>query len=132
MKSSRGFTVIELIVVIVIFAVAGVLVYTQKQQLQTAHNDERRKIAINAMHYSLEEAFYKTNKYYPPAVDESVLLTVEPDLFVDPNGIKLGEPGSNYRYEATGCVDNKCRGYRLSANLENEADYIKTDRKSED
>ena len=130
MNQSRGFTVIELLVVIVVVAVAGFLVFSQKQDLQTAHEDERRKIAINTMHYSLEEAFFKANKYYPPKIEESVLMTVDPELFTDPNGIKLGDSGSDYRYEATGCVDGKCRGYRLSADLRSEADYVKTDRAS--
>lgn len=132
MKYSRGFTVIELLVVAAILAAAGFLVFSQKLELQKAHNDEQRKTAINAMHYSLKEAFYKTHSYYPPSIDESVLLTVEPSLFTDPNGIKLDEAGSDYRYEATGCVDEKCQGYRLSATLENEADYIKTSEDKDD
>lgn len=132
MNNKRGFTVIELLIVAVILAVAGFLVFTQKQDLQTAHDDEKRKIAINTMHYSLEEAFYKANGYYPTKIEESVLMTVDPELFTDPSGTKLGETGSDYRYEATGCIDGKCRGYRLSATLENEADFVKTNRSNED
>lgn len=126
MKNSSGFTVIEVISVIALLAAAGMLFFSQKQNLQISHDDEMRKTAINAMHYSLEESFYKDNGHYPPSIDESILMTVDPELFTDPYGVKLGEPGSDYRYEAIGCTDSECDGYRLSAALVNEADYVKT------
>ena len=132
MKNSRGFTVIELLVVALILALAGFLVFSQKQDMQVAWDDKHRKTAINAMYYSLEESFFKSNQYYPTKIDESVLTTVDPDLFTDPSGIKLGEAQSDYRYEASGCIDGKCRGYRLSASLQNEADYIKNNLSGED
>lgn len=137
----RGFTVIEIVVVIAFLLFAGVLFLSQKNSLETAHRDEKRKTAINAMYYGLEESFYKEHKYYPEKIDEKNLTTVETSLFTDPNGVKLGQittkvddtevpVQSDYRYEPTNCVDGKCKGYTLRADLEAEGDYIKKSRNS--
>jgi prepilin-type N-terminal cleavage/methylation domain-containing protein len=135
----RGFTVIELIVVIAFLLFAGVLFFVQKNNLQIASRDDARKTAINAMYYSLEESFFKQNGYYPATIDEKNLTTLDSALFTDPNGVKLGQTTekvddedvavqSDYRYEPTNCVDGKCKSYTLRADLEAEADYIKKNR----
>jgi Tfp pilus assembly protein PilE len=139
--NQRGFTVIEIVVVTAFLLFAGVLFLSQKNNLQAAHRDETRKTAINALYYGLEEAFYKEHKYYPEKIDEKNLTTVEPSLFTDPNGIKLGQitmkvdetevpVQSDYRYEPTNCVDGKCKSYTLRADLEAEGDYVKKSRQS--
>lgn len=128
MKRAHGFTIIELLVVIVFLAAIGVIFFIQKNNLQIAGRDEQRKIAINTIHYSLEESFFAKNKYYPVSIDEKVLTTVPAELFTDPFGVKLGESASNYRYEALNCTDDKCKGYSLRTTLENEADFVKTNR----
>ena len=55
MKSSRGFTVIEIIVVISVFAFASAVFFIQRSNFEVANRDQERKTAINAMYYSLEE-----------------------------------------------------------------------------
>ncbi len=124
-KRTSGFTVIEIIFVILILGVASVLFFVQKNDIAVAARDQQRKTAINAMYYGLEEVFYKANHYYPETIDETNLPSVDPTLFTDPNGVKLGTAGSNYRYDATNCSDNKCQAYTLRTTLENEADYVK-------
>lgn len=128
MNKSKGFTVIELIVVIVFLSAAGILFFVQKNNIEVANRDMQRKTAINAMYYALEESFYKTNNYYPAEINETNLKTVAPELFNDPSENTINEEGSDYRYDTTGCVDEKCSGYTLRADLENEADFIKTNR----
>lgn len=130
MKRSQGFTIIELIVAIVFLSAIGLLFFTQKNNLETAGRDEKRKIAINTIYYGLEESFFATNKYYPASIDEKTLATVPPELLKDPRGVKLGDSTSNYRYEPLNCVNEKCKGYSLRTILENEADFIKTNRKN--
>ena len=125
-KRTSGFTVIEIIFVILILGVASVLFFVQKNDLAVAARDQQRKTAINAMYYSLEEVFYKANSYYPETISEASLPSVDPALFTDPNGAKIGTSSSNYPYEAVNCTDNKCRAYTLRTTLENEADYVKT------
>ncbi len=126
MKTERGFTVIELLIVIVVLAAASILFFVQKSNVTTAAQDSQRKTSINAMYYSLENVYYKQNSYYPRTIDETVLPSVDPALFTDPEGNKLGTSNSDYTYTATNCNDNnQCKSYTLTAKLKNEADYVK-------
>jgi len=127
-KQTQGFTIIELMVIILIVTLASVLFFIQKNNVTIAARDQTRKTAINAMYYGLEEVFYKANTYYPKAISEANLLSVDPALFTDPRGVKIGSADSDYRYEPTNCTDDKCRSYTLRTTLENEADFIKDNR----
>lgn len=128
MKHSKGFTVIELIVIIIIVGVTATLLFVQKNNFDAAKRDAERKISINAMYYNLEEVFFEKNGYYPSTIDSKTLRAMDPTLFTDPEGVKLGEADSNYRYEPTGCDNTKCSGYSLRSSMEKEADYVKTNR----
>lgn len=126
MKRSSGFTVIELVVAIVVLGVLAVLLFVQKNTLDQTARDNQRKVAINAMYYNLEKVYFPANKSYPDHVNSGVLKAMDPKLFDDPTGVKLGDALSDYRYEPTGCADGKCKGYSLRAAMEREADFIKT------
>lgn len=128
MKRSLGFTVVELLVVVLILAGASVLFYMQRNTVLEARQDTQRKTAINAMYYNLEEVFYKQNNFYPETISSSVLTAMDPELFKDPDGRALGEQDSDYRYEATDCDAGKCKGYSLRTTLMNEADFVRTNR----
>ncbi len=128
MKSSRGFTVIELVIVAGLFIVASVVFFVQKNQVEIAARDESRKTSINAMYYSLEEVYFKQNQSYPRTISAETLPSVDPDLLKDPNGIKIGEGTSNFRYEPLNCTNDSCKGYSLRTTLENEDDFVKTNR----
>jgi Tfp pilus assembly protein PilE len=127
-KKSSGFTVIELILMVIILGFASILFFVQKNNIQIATQNNTKKTAINAMYYGLEEVFYPANKYYPQTIESDNLKSVDPALFTDPAGIKLGTAGSAYTYTPTNCSDNKCKSYTLKAALTNEADYIKNSR----
>ncbi|MEO5950511.1 MAG: hypothetical protein ABIQ04_03620 [Candidatus Saccharimonadales bacterium] len=128
MRKQQGFTVIEIIIVIVFLGAATVVLLMQRANLASSQRDDQRKIAINAMYYSLEEVFYTKNGYYPTKIDSATLRSVDPDLFTDPNGVKIGDPKSNYRYDGENCDGDKCKAYTLRADLEHEDDYVKTNR----
>lgn len=128
MKRTQGFTVIELIVVILFLATATTLLLVQKNNLSATDRDSQRKIAINAMYYNLEEVYYPKNGYYPATIDSKTLRAMDPTLFTDPSGIKMNDTGAEYRYDGTNCSNNQCKGYTLRASLEKEADYVKTSR----
>jgi prepilin-type N-terminal cleavage/methylation domain-containing protein len=128
MKSSRGFTVIELLIVVALIATAGIIFFVQKNHVEVATRDESRKTSINAMYYSLEEVYFTANKSYPRTISAEVLPSVDPALFTDPNGVKIGEGSSNFRYEPINCTGDSCKGYTLRSTLENEDDYVKTNR----
>jgi hypothetical protein len=124
----HGFTVIELLVLTLLLLIIGVVFWTQKNNIEVASRDDKRKISINAMYYGLEEVFYPTHKYYPKQLTPSTLPSVDDALFKDPNGVLLGKSDSDYRYEGTACTNDRCASYTLRALLENEADYVKKSR----
>lgn len=128
MKRSHGFTVVEIVVVIVFLGVATILLLTQKGNLASAQRDDQRKTAINAVYYNLEEVFFERNGYYPSKIDSKTLRAMDPALFTDPDGIKINEQDSDYRYVGNDCNNNTCKGYILSAELEKEAAYTKKNR----
>lgn len=131
MKSTRGFTVVELLIVVGILAAASILFFIQKSSIESSARDDARRTSINAMYYSLEEVYFKANNAYPRTITNENLPSVDPDLFKDPNGVKIGEANSDFRYEATDCTADACASYTLRTILENEDDYIKTNRKVE-
>ncbi len=128
MKRPHGFTVIELVFVITFAGLATGLLLYQKAGAMAAQRDEVRKTAINAMYYNLEEVFYEKNSYYPESIDSKTLRAMDPQLFTDPDGHKLGESESDYRYESSDCQGEQCKSYSLKSDLENEADFVKTSR----
>lgn len=129
-KHSHGFTVVEIIFVVALLATASVFFFVQKNGIEIVARDDSRKTAINAIYYSLEEVFYPAHKYYPQMINTETLPSVDPNLFTDPNGLKLGQAGSDYTYHPTNCTDGQCKSYTLQATLENENDYIKTNREN--
>ena len=130
MKRSRGFTVVEIVVVLLFLIVAAGLFYNQKFSIDAASRDSMRKTSINAMYYSLEEVFYEKNRYYPQEIDSKTLRSIDPELFSDPDGLPLNDPGSTLQYEGKQCsLDGKCKQYTLTGVLEKESDYVKNSRR---
>lgn len=125
----RGFTILELSVVIIFATLAVILFFVQKINTDAMHRDEQRKEAINAMYYALEEGFFVDNGYYPEEISEENLKVMDPALFTDPNGLNIGSEGSTYSYEPADCENGKCKEYTLRATLEKEDEYIKKSRK---
>lgn len=128
MKSTRGFTTIELLIVVAILAAASVIFFIQKNNIETAGRDDARRTSINALYYSLEEVYAKENKSYPRTLTTKNLPSVDPALFADPNGVNIGESASDFRYDPTDCTGDSCKSYTLRTSLEQEDDYIKTNR----
>lgn len=129
MKRSQGFTVIELLVVLVLLGVGGWLFFSEKASVTAAERDTSRKISINSMYYNLEEVYYPKHKAYPASIDSKTLRAMDPELFKDPSGVKLGEDGSDFRYKGIDCsTDGKCKAYKLTSTMEREGDYEKTNR----
>ena len=128
MKRERGFTILELVVVIFFASLLLILFFLQKLNLDAMHRDEQRKEAINAMYYALEEGFHAKNGYYPENISEENLKVMDPSLFTDPSGINLGQEDSDYTYEPANCSNGKCKEYTLKAQMEKEDTYIKKNR----
>ena len=129
-KKSNGFTVIEILFVAILLGLASVIFFVQKNNLSAIARDDKNKTSINAIYYSLEEVFYPTNKFYPQTINSDNLKSLDPALFTDTNGVKLGDVGSVFVYEPTNCTDQQCKSYTLKTSLEKEADFVKTSRNS--
>jgi type II secretory pathway pseudopilin PulG len=127
-KSQRGFTVLELIIVIVFLLLAGTVFYVQKRDLEVQSRDSQRKTSINAIYYNLEDVFYATNRAYPEHLTADLLKGLDPAVLKDPEGAAIGEQNSDYSYEPKDCTNGRCKSYTLRANLENEADFVKSSR----
>ena len=128
MNTKKGFTIIEIIIVAIFASLLLILFFVQKTNLDAMERDEKRKTAINAMYYALEESFYKDHKYYPETISEESIKVIDPALWTDPNGINLGDAASSYSYTPANCENGKCKEYILKADLEKEDDYIKSNR----
>ncbi len=129
MSTKKGFTVIELILCVVFVGIFVVLFFLQKVNVDAMDRDEKRKVAINAMFYALEEGYYAQNGYYPETIDsEEVLPWVDPNMFTDPLGTPLWDEDSNYTYDGTNCEDSKCKSYTLRSAMEKEDEYVKNSR----
>ena len=112
MKSKKGFTVLEIIIVAVFASLLLILFFIQKANLDAMQRDEDRKTAINAMYYALEEGI--------PYID--------PALWSDPFGANVGDSASSYSYTPANCEKGHCKEYVLKAELEKEDAYIKNSR----
>ena len=124
----KAFTVPELLVVCAFAALLLILFFVQKSNVDAMNRDEKRKTAINAMYYALEESYYAKHECYPEEISETVLPVIDPELFTDPSGFYINTNFGSYSYEATNCKDGKCKGYTLRAELEKEDSYIKRNR----
>ena len=80
MKTKKGFTILEILVVAVFATLLLVLFFIQKSNIDAMERDEDRKTAINAMYYALEESFYKENGYYPETISEENIKVIDPAL----------------------------------------------------
>jgi type II secretory pathway pseudopilin PulG len=128
MPNQRGFTVLELIIAIVFLVIAGTFFFMQKRDIEVAARDSARKTAINSIYYTLEDVAYIANGGYPEFLTADQLKGLDPSLLKDPSGKAVGEEGSNYSYLTKDCNAGTCKSYTLTADLENEADYVKNSR----
>lgn len=124
----RGFTIIELLVAVVLLITITAVFWVQFQNAQSMARDDKRRTAINAIYYTLEDVFYVKNGYYPQTINEKNLTAMDGSLLTDPNGALLGTNSSDYAYLPTNCVQDKCKSYTVRSAMEREADFIKTSR----
>jgi len=138
-KAQKGFTIIELLIVIAIIAILALLVLNNFQGAQAKARDQQRTTDINNIHGKLEE-FYNENNHYPNTVTATSFAGMDEGSTADPTGGNqitttvvadaaaadaLAAPSSDttstasYMYVVypTGCTDN-CTGYRLKTFIE--------------
>jgi len=112
---SSGFTIIELLIVIVVIAILAGLVLNAFGNIQARARDTERRNDINAIHTQLE-LYHGDNSSYPAALADLENLNAE----------ALVAPGTDEDYTYATTPDdcetdaNDCATYTLSADLEAE------------
>ena len=127
-KRQSGFTIVELLIVIIIIGILATLVIVQFTNQQKKARDTQRKTDIGAVETHLE-AYYASNGVYPsytdlntPAWRTANLKGLKTDALVGPKAGTLQSSvatGDNYGYVATpdGCT-TACENYSLTTLLE--------------
>lgn len=142
LKGKKGFTIVELLIVIVVIGILATLVIVTFTGIQQKARNAQRQTDINAVQ-SHVEAFYAQNGYYPTLAhlnDSTWRATntkgLDPEALKDPKGAAqtlVAAPAANsYAYDvetsASGsCAadETTCAQYVLTATLEGGGTYVK-------
>ena len=145
-KKVKGFTIVELLIVIVVIGILATLVIVTFSGIQQKGRDSQRKTDINAVagHVS---AFYADKGYYPTLNDlnnatwrSTNTKGLDAEALKDPKGttaaLANATTATAYGYVASGgtaCDNgqpssetNACEAYTLTATLEAGGTYSKT------
>jgi len=109
--NQKGFTIIELLVVIVIIGILVALALPQLFAAQARGRDTDRKNDLKNIQQKLETYFNDNDEY--PAADDLDAAGISDDDMVGPR---------NTAYEYDPECEDTCQSYTLSAQLENEGD----------
>lgn len=139
---SSGFTIVELLIVIVVIGILAALVVVTYNGIQQKARDTERKTDINAIHGQLEAYNAQNGKYPTKAnVNDATwrgtnMKGLDPAALRDPNGdadmLEDATDVNDYGYAPTpaNCdngVGGDCTGYVLAATLEAGGTYTKND-----
>ena len=137
-KNQSGFTIIELLIVIVVIGILAGLVLTTFNGIQQKARDTERETDIKAVHAQVE-AFWAQKGHYPSLTDmndraaagfvATNLKGLDAGAFKDPKGASVNlvaTPAANsYAYAVTNSAgttceadDTTCAKYTLTATLE--------------
>lgn len=134
-NKQSGFTIVELLIVIVVIGILAGLVITTFSGIQQKARDTERETDIKALHGQVE-AFWAQKAYYPSLTDMNTAAFVAANLkgldagaFKDPKGaasLLVAAPVADaYAYAVTNSAgtsceadDTTCSKYTLTATLE--------------
>lgn len=136
-KLNAGFTIVEMLVVIVVVGILAGLISVAAGDSQKRARDSERVTDIDALHSRLEE-FHSDYGGYPNTFTVATFPSLNPEVLKDPSGQDIvinaavadqftaqavANPGSsaNYLYipYPTGCTAITCTGYVLKSYIEN-------------
>ena len=141
-KRQEGFTIVELLIVIVVIGILATLVIVTFTGIQQKARNTKRQTDINAIQ-SHVEAFYAQNGYYPTLAHmndatwrSANVKGLDADALKDPKGSAqtlVAAPSANsYAYEpetsaGASCAadETTCAQFSLTATLEGGGTYVK-------
>jgi type II secretion system protein G len=140
-KKQSGFTIVELLIVIVVIGILAGLVITTFTGIQQKARNTERQTDIKAIHGQLE-AYYAQNGKYPTLADmndatwrTSNMKGLDTEALKDPKGaaatLAAAAAADVYSYVVTPSdCDNStggdCTGYTLTATNEGGGTFVKT------
>lgn len=144
-KKQKGFTIVELLIVIVVIGILAALVIVTFSGIQQRARDTERKTDINAIQGHVE-AFYAQNGYYPSRTNLNTASWrttntkgLDPAALADPSNASTqtlddDAAAGAYAYEpltsaspGASCESDQttCAQYSLTATLEGGGTYVK-------
>lgn len=114
-KAKKGFTIIELIVVVAIIGIVTGIIMASITNAKAKGRDSKRIADISVIQLALEN-YYDEYRHYPTALNDSNLINKGP-IPQDPS------TNLNYSYSAlnagnTATCSSNCQSYHLGATLE--------------
>ncbi len=143
-RKEKGFTIVELLIVIVVIGILAALVVTTFSGIQKKARDSERQTDIKAVHSQLEAYFAQNGRYPTNAnLDDDTFvgaslkgldLTALADPKGSDNNVAAAAAANVYSYVETpaGCDNDAatatadCDAYTLTATLEGGGTFAKT------
>lgn len=148
-KRNEGFTIVELLIVIVVIAILAMLVLTTYSGIQAKARNSQRQTDVQSLQTQIE-AFFSQNGYYPSRTDmndatwrSTNMKSLDAQSLVDPKNptqaqTLVAAPAANsYSYAVTDSADASCEAddtqcakYTLTATYEGTVNGASTITKS--
>jgi type II secretory pathway pseudopilin PulG len=141
-QRQRGFTTLELVLILVVIGILATLVITTRAGVQQNQRDAERQRDVKELRDGLE-GYFAANNHYPTLAElndtvwrDSHLKSIESDIYRDPSSSTkdlADKPASGiYAYTVSstsgapcGTAEAPCAQYTLTATLEGGGTYTK-------
>lgn len=142
-KKQEGFTIVELLIVIVVIGILAALVITTYTGIQAKARNSKRQTDVQAIQTQLE-AYFAQSGHYPSLTDMNSsswrttnMKSLDADALKDPQGtaqtLVASPVAKSYAFavtnsSGTSCEsdDTTCAQYTLTATLEGGSTYVKS------